>query len=1233
MSLNQITFYKFKKDDMSGVESHNDFVDTTQLFLFPPNLFNIEAYEIDYYYTWVGGAEGDRYTPGTILDPEIDTMPEDGTEFYTAWKEGDRGYLALIYDDITIDISDLLLGANVTYGKNQPFPYGEVTISKQIFNSDDYWASRIEMSLYQGDATPITKKPVLKQGSTRVLIGVYGMEGEWEFQRVKDIETTYNLICVHPAHRLKNIALDSLFTLGPYTQTPDDAYLTFPNLLGEEVFYFRKDGVLSPNCSYVSGTPSMWIVEGFMGSGVDLYIEVGVHKSPTVSKLTGPPSEIFKLLVHLGIGTSYSDMKVDLGTTLIDSNFEFTETVSSDNMDNLKKENKSIETNEYLKNTSIRAQGNMWEVIQSLGHLANCEAFFYDKAYFVDYVTPDTSVDKLLLNYENVPADGWITEEVLNIVDNLDQGSQAIQTSQTVFSENYTTSMAVEGSSKYLIEGTDVKYIYPDTPEEGYVKDRRNFQIKTIALNLLLKNYQPGDVVSYSVSEIKRADVFYDNKEEMEADLVNQSEGIIAQVGVGYFAEYYICTIVGGLTKAWVEFKFNVNPIRGGKYSIYSRANHIKDEQNDLELFDVPLALTTLSYPSCMTTYVWGNPEFLDTEQALKEVESGVADSTKTGTDDTVISDKYSAMMVYGNLSVAEIDEDRNDFTGMILEKNWDTELYQFAGYKNGKVQAKFNTEGKVEAGGGDVIMDEEGLTVLFDKNYEGENYEPQSALKFKCRQDEAWESATLFSSVLNVILPTESEPRKQNLTALITTDGPAIPGDPDRTKTNLLLANSKGGYGPSISKNEIFSEYVPHCVKLEAQSEDEPYMFGEFEKIESSDEDVYIGYNPTIFPPEFFDSESFILPSGVVFEYTITNNAPNQTERNKIRFQTLSFKIGGRTANINFNNQSPTSSTTTGSVVLTGVFECNGPNDIDLVVSNPLNYNVYITSWKIGIFGCMTLRDTHRYISNNLWYVPIIGDRWGGTFSNLSNANLTPIYHNSPHTVSVQLLKNQVLYDRKFIGVGNTLDLELPYSGSYIARCGWNFSPQGNPLSHISWNRYGVTAERITIGGKGSMIFLREDGGHIFGNLSIMGGQHANLSFKQPFLVNGVTDPGGIYLKNSTLRGSYGSDGYPEASALQHIGNMMHVTSLGSVTKNVWRTNTTNHPRYIMLVNSHQNLDVSIADVNSVETQIYRNRDRNNGDGWCTAHFFVPPGWKWKCGGEGTSTVTIFDFVRGEML
>ena len=79
---------------------------------------------------------------------------------YTAWKEGTRGNLVLTNDGVSVDISDLLLSADVAYGKNQPFPYGEVEISKQTFNSDDYWASRNEMS-YLGRTHPLLQKTPL----------------------------------------------------------------------------------------------------------------------------------------------------------------------------------------------------------------------------------------------------------------------------------------------------------------------------------------------------------------------------------------------------------------------------------------------------------------------------------------------------------------------------------------------------------------------------------------------------------------------------------------------------------------------------------------------------------------------------------------------------------------------------------------------------------------------------------------------------------------------------------------------------------------------------------------------------------------------------------------------------------------------------------------------------------------------------------------------------------------
>ena len=140
------------------------FQDSEELYLIPPALFYTEAYEVDYYYTWVGGAIGKIYYPGTLIEPPEESEPPEftgETTLYTAWKEGTRGNLVLTNVVCRVDISDLLLSADVAYGKNQPFPYGEVEISKQTFNSDDYWASRNEMSVYLGrEPTRYFKTPL-----------------------------------------------------------------------------------------------------------------------------------------------------------------------------------------------------------------------------------------------------------------------------------------------------------------------------------------------------------------------------------------------------------------------------------------------------------------------------------------------------------------------------------------------------------------------------------------------------------------------------------------------------------------------------------------------------------------------------------------------------------------------------------------------------------------------------------------------------------------------------------------------------------------------------------------------------------------------------------------------------------------------------------------------------------------------------------------------------------------
>lgn len=765
MSLYKVTYYRFKKEEMEGVDIHEENVDDSIVYLIRPSIFSTSAYEIDYYYTWENNAIGKIYKPGSKIEPDSPDMFTADTTLYAAWKKSNTGALILINEGVETDISDLLYGADVIYGKNQPFPYGEVEISKQMFNSDDYWASRAEMSAYQGESPPITNKPILIQGSTRIKIGVYGIEGEWEFQKTKDDGQKYSLVCVHPAHRLKDLKLDTLFEVKDYNEGGPS--VKFPNIFGDAPF------ALNPNSS-ITGPPKIWEITDFMGSGVTVYVEVGVPTSPTVSRIEGTHANIFKLLVHLGLGIDYSDMKVDAGTTYISQGYTFNTTYTTEEMSSLKANKAPIASNTNLSTTALRAQGNAWEALLSLGYMVNADIFFYDKAYFVDYQSPDTVVDKLHLNYGNEAVDGWVTEEVINIVKNKDQGSQAIQTAQTVHSENYSTSISVSGGANTIIEGADVKCLIPDyipTFDVPSSKDNKIYQVKTIALNLLLKNYLPGDVISYSTSEIRRADVQYPEDFNIQS-VTDKAVGTIAQVGTGYFSDYYIYVQNPDESKVWIEYKFNVTPQRKEKYSIYSFANEIHDAQNNLDLVDTKLALTHISYPSCITTYVWGNPEFLDAEQAMTDVEMGVADATISGTDDTQISDKYSAMMVYGNLGVSELPEDRGGFTGMILEKNWDKELYRFVGYEDGEEQAMFDTDGKIVAGAGSVQLDAGGLTIYF--NPTDTEFIKQNALTFR-RRDTNFDISKLY---------TEFDTRYDRYSTVLRSESP--PDDPNSTQVRI---------------------------------------------------------------------------------------------------------------------------------------------------------------------------------------------------------------------------------------------------------------------------------------------------------------------------------------------------------------------------------------------------------------------------------------------------------------
>jgi hypothetical protein len=110
-------------------------------------------------------------------------------------------------------------------------------------------------------------------------------------------------------------------------------------------------------------------------------------------------------------------------------------------------------------------------------------------------------------------------------------------------------------------------------------------------------------------------------------------------------------------------------------------------------------------WPSCLTEVVFGNPEFMDAQQQWSALTLEAQVSTEQGTEDSLISDRYASKLVIGNQTMSNLADNRAGFTGLIMEKNWDSELYRLSGYNNGVLQAYFNSQGEIMSGDGSVII------------------------------------------------------------------------------------------------------------------------------------------------------------------------------------------------------------------------------------------------------------------------------------------------------------------------------------------------------------------------------------------------------------------------------------------------------------------------------------------------------------------------------------------------
>ena len=631
---------------------------------------------------------------------------------YVLVTNGNKNTLGIITNETIAytaetDISDIVLNAVLTKGKNQPFSYVVLTVSKQLFLDEDI---------------------TLVQKSTTFTLNMYGMNGTWVFERSEDNTSTYDITLVSPAYYLKTITLLSLFN---FTTNGTTVNITNTNLTSNNIVWNsnQTDGSFTITFN-TNRTLTIGIKKVNIGTGGNPNYQYSLTKFINIKA-----EDLFAYLAHYVAGydfTSgldiqpgyyYSSPEIGLPTNIRDK-------YTMGEIERIVTKNTITSSDTIYTNVTIRLDEFAWDILQSLALLSNREIIFDDKAYFKPLDRSPSG--NISINWEQPlhPELDTFYPDVMALAENDDQGSQYVLASQKVISEAYETTVAISDTTSTYV-GSDIKFAGADDTQlntDNTNNSSRNKQAKIIALNSLVKNYKPGDCIVYSVNETAYPETNTIITDWSQLDSVT-GDAFIYQTTLPNTDIIATKTYFVKKNNCWLAYDTD-DPIRQAQYEVTSCVSSIIDEHNNIELNDVPVALIMLEYPACVTTYTWGRPEFMDEQSQFNDLSAVSQDSVLDNTSDTGISSSDATKIVVGNQYVHQLQDDRAGFTGLIMEKNTDNNVYRLVGYNNGVVQAQFNSEGKIEAGAGVAQLDENGLTVYYDSNDTA--YSPQNALKFQ---------------------------------------------------------------------------------------------------------------------------------------------------------------------------------------------------------------------------------------------------------------------------------------------------------------------------------------------------------------------------------------------------------------------------------------------------------------------------------------------------------------------
>lgn len=633
------------------------------------------------------------------------------------------------------------------YGRNRPFAYAEVDVKKAYFNSTSlYWS---QIGSCPTDSNGNARLPEIILGRTNVHIEAYGQSYDMIVDDTEDTDDYITFKCYNKAYKLRSsIYLATLCDIG-----------------GTLTFKTDDDGNEYPASiiAYLLSNPSHLFDSVEIGKNrkfsityqnVTMHYRVGVGNTLETEYIEGTPSNIFRFIVVNATDYTPAQCIVDggysydyrsEGNTSIVNSYEESEIVG-------------IKASPVITGTedTIRLRVNYlcWDIIKALGYLTNRWAFFYDYAYFVDYNgSPNCTTFKYMnLDYgqdENGQNLSYTIAEnsdlmdpldILQIVDSKDQGTTYVQTSQKVLSENHSETVSISDSDR-TVSGTDVTLPYPEAYEvdkDLFTNSDRDEACRKLAFEKLVSNYHPLDCIQFSISEVRSSlnsfTVRYivTDEKDLPTSGSDLKEGVIGVVTDGLMKQYFVYT-----SGKWVPYRLaTYSNVLETRFGVYCAIDELNDVQNNIHMVNAPLAYTQRVWPACVTVFAFGNPEFIDSAYQLSALETNADNSVTIGLADFDICDSQAAKIVVGNQTLSQLYDNREGFTGLIMEKNRDKELYRLAGYDNGELQAFFDSRGRIFSGNAKVdengefisgvMIDHDGIAILGNKEEDqGYSYVP----------------------------------------------------------------------------------------------------------------------------------------------------------------------------------------------------------------------------------------------------------------------------------------------------------------------------------------------------------------------------------------------------------------------------------------------------------------------------------------------------------------------------